>query len=400
MTTLETDANPYLQAAMEAQSRAKADLAPRLRSPAYDAEGALPAPARSSSLGLPDFGGGGPAFPPPPAHQVRETGALWFRSVIVPPNTYVVHTRKGHADPLHLGLGVSFRYNPRTDAYLTVPATTQTLLLHARCICRERQGLLVQGYLQWCIDDFAVAYRRLDFSDPEAPFRVVDAQLREQAEAAIKDTVATMSIDDVLTDKRPIIEELTSRLRETAEGRGEPGAGLGLRIVTVQIKEAVVCSSRVWEDLQRPFRAERAMQARLQEIEAEAEVARREAEARQVAERHAAQSEAETLEATAAQARARIEEDHARASLEEARADERALARAERQRAVTELELELERARRALAAEHPDAGCSEALLARLPEILAAWPRPDVAVSLGGEGADPLRLITALRDGLA
>ena len=72
--------------------------------------------------------------------------------------------------------------------------------------------------------------------------RIVNVQLREQAEAAIKDKVATMAIDDILSDKQPIIEELTARLRAVAEGAG-------LRIITVQIKEAVVSSRAVWESL-------------------------------------------------------------------------------------------------------------------------------------------------------
>src|SRR6185436_9023338 len=153
-------------------------------------------------------------------------------------------------------------------------------LINAHCICRELQGLLVQGYVQWIIGDFATAYRKLDFTDAVDPMRVVNVQLREQAEAAIKDKVATMGIDSVLSDKQPIIEELTARLRHVAEGEGGTDKGLGLRIVTVQIKEAVVSSARLWENLQKPFRAERNRVARLAELESEEAIAVREAETR------------------------------------------------------------------------------------------------------------------------
>ncbi|MFO0930519.1 MAG: SPFH domain-containing protein [Gemmataceae bacterium] len=166
--------------------------------------------------------------------------------------TYVVHTRRGHAEPLHLGPGVSFRFDPSTDAFLLIPAAVQTLLINARCISVERQGILVQAYVQWVVDDLRTAYRKLDFSDPEDPMRIVNVQLREQAEAAVKDKVATMPIDAILSDKQPIIEELTHRLRGVAEGSRDNGSttGLGLKIVTVQIKEAVVSSTRLWENLQ------------------------------------------------------------------------------------------------------------------------------------------------------
>src|SRR5262249_34063068 len=197
-------------------------------------------------------------------------GWWMWKTVLVPPNVYVVHTRRGHDQPLHIGLGISFRYNPFTDSFLVVPASVQTLFINARSICKERQGILVQAYVQWIVNDIAVACRKLDFSDPDDPMRIVNVQLREQAEAAIKDKVATMSIDDVLSDKQPIIVELTHRLRSVAEGshEGDHSSGLGLKIVTVQIKEAVVSSKVLWENLQKPFRAERDRVARMAELDA------------------------------------------------------------------------------------------------------------------------------------
>jgi hypothetical protein len=83
-------------------------------------------------------------------------------------------------------------------------------------------------------------------------------------------------VHEVLSDKQPIIEELTARLRAVAEGEGGADTGLGLRIVTVQIKEAVVSSSRLWENLQKPFRSDQARLARLAELAAEGAISERE----------------------------------------------------------------------------------------------------------------------------
>jgi hypothetical protein len=213
----------------------------------------------------------------PAAMDVRLSGFWRWKTVLVPPNAFVVHTRRGEAEPLHVGLGVSFRFNPSTDSYLVVPGAMQTVLISAFCICRELQGLVVQAYVQWIIADFAKAYRKLDFSDPDDPMRLINLQLKEQAEAAIKDKVATMSVHEVLSDKQPIVRELTARLRAVAEGDDEDeDRGLGLRIVTVQIKEAVVSSQSLWENLQKPFRAEQGRIARLAELDAEEVVAARE----------------------------------------------------------------------------------------------------------------------------
>lgn len=231
--------------------------------------------------------------------RVRETGFWILRRIIVPPNAYVVHTRLGRKEPVTLGLGVSFRYNPYTDAYLIVPAAMQTIGVVANCISKEKQGLNILAYVQWQIHDFGVAYRKLDFSDSRDPLGIVNAQLREQAEAAIKDKIATMSVEEVLTDKEPIIEELTTRLKTVAEGRaqngGSPGAtmgeGLGIKIVTVQLKEALVSSQRLWEHLQAPFRYEQEKKARISYLLAQDEIRQKELENRQVAET----SEAETM---------------------------------------------------------------------------------------------------------
>lgn len=206
------------------------------------------------------------------APEVRITGWFHWKTVVVPPNAYIVHTRKGHKDPLHIGMGISFSFDPRTDSFLVVPSAMQTILINAHCICKDLQGLLVQAYVQWIIDDFSIAYKKLDFTDALDPMRIVNVQLREQAEAAIKDKVCTMGIDDVLSDKQPIIEELTARLRQVAEGQQGKQEGLGLRIVTVQIKEAVVSSTRLWENLQKPFRAEREKKAKLAQLDAESSV--------------------------------------------------------------------------------------------------------------------------------
>lgn len=279
----------------------------------------------------------------------RITGFWFWQTVVVAPNVYVVQTRRGHPEPIRVGLGISFRYNPYTDAFLVIPAAVQTLIINARCICAERQGILVQAYVQWIIDDIATAYRKLDFSDPEDPMRIVNVQLREQAEAAIKDKVATMGIDAVLSDKQPIIQELTLRLSGVAEGNreGDRSTGLGLKIVTVQIKEAVVSSTQVWQNLQKPFRAEREKTARLAELEAQQQIARQELTNRQASETAELEVQRQLAQQRAAQERERYDREQAekeRRHQVEQTAEQRAVTETtatERIRKEAELELML-----------------------------------------------------------
>ncbi|SEF87663.1 SPFH domain / Band 7 family protein [Thermomonospora echinospora] len=376
------------------------------------------------------------------AIDVRISGFWRWKTVIVPPNAFVVHTRRGRAEPLHLGLGVSFRYNPATDSYLVVPGATQTILINAYCICRELQGVLVQGYVQWIIQDFATAYRKLDFSDHEDPMRLVNLQLREQAEAAIKDKVATMSVHDVLSDKQPIIEELTARLRAVAEGQNNSDQGLGLRIVTVQIKEAVVSSSRLWENLQKPFRSEQGKLARLAELQAEEVISEREMSAERLREtrriEHArelemlrARNDAERFDTESAERLRRTHREHddrrqvedleletaihslelvRRRQAEQTETDrlrieqeqrlkrleqdgelalEASRAEAAHQRAL--LELEATRLRAAIDNERTPAAIQADLVSALPEIVQRLPRPNEMRNVTIGGADTSRL---------
>lgn len=444
--------NTYLDQVLQEQARTEDELKQRR---ARGAASPPPAAARSPAAefrrgitGLDDAAAVGAAV------EYRITGFWRWKTVVVPPNVYVVHTRRGRAEPLHLGLGVSFRFDPATDAFLLIPAAVQTLLINARCISIERQGILVQGYVQWVVEDLRTAYRKLDFSDHDDPMRIVNVQLREQAEAAIKDKVATMPIDAILSDKQPIIEELTHRLRGVAEGShdGTSTSGLGLKIVTVQIKEAVVSSTRLWENLQKPFRAEREKVARMAELEAAEQIASRELTIRQARETAEAETRARLDELRADQQRQAYDRDEAekarrhgreqeaeqrvvteRAATEKARrlADEElavqqdqlaagALAReleaVKRQLEVERLRGELETLRASLAIRRDDldhqarAGREERdvelfhkrrlvenqlsdqyvhsqLIARLPEIAAALPKPDELRAITvGEGA--------------
>ncbi|MBN2532944.1 MAG: hypothetical protein JXB88_08635 [Spirochaetales bacterium] len=221
--------------------------------------------------------------------QIRITGRWFWHRVIVPPNAYVVHTRINRNKPVTMGLGKSFKYNPNTDAYLVIPAAMQTIGVVANCISREKQGINILAYVQWQIDDFSVAYKKLDLSDQRDPLGIVNAQLREQAEAAIKDKIATMSVEEVLADKAPIIEELTNRLKAVTEGRQNAGLteieeGLGIKIVTVQIREALVSSTTLWENLQSPFRHEQKKKERISYLSMVNEINEKEMDSRRLKE--------------------------------------------------------------------------------------------------------------------
>ncbi|GGM41435.1 SPFH domain-containing protein [Dactylosporangium sucinum] len=333
-----SSSNSYLDQVVRQQERLEADLRTKRSAPA---PAAAPAPQGGGGR---QRGGGEAASPTSSAVEVRVTGFGRWKTVLVPPNAFVVHTRRGHTEPLHVGLGVSFRYNPNTDSYLVVPGAMQTILINAYCICSELQGVLVQAYVQWIIEDFATAYRKLDFADAEDPMRVVNLQLKEQAEAAIKDKVATLSVGAVLSDKQPIIEELTARLRAVAEG-------VGLRIVTVQIKEAVVSSARLWENLQKPYRSEQGRIARLAELAAEEAIGGRELAASRQRETQVIENDRELADLRARSAALQFDREASERLRRSQREQQDARALADLQDATSRHALALERERAAEEAE-------------------------------------------------
>jgi regulator of protease activity HflC (stomatin/prohibitin superfamily) len=400
-----SESNEYMEQVMANQQKLAVDLrAKRQLAPAK--RGAAGAPAIPEPQGAEDtgrfavarqrFAAPATSEPAPAASvDVKITGWWRWKTVIVPPNAHVVHTRRGHDRPLHIGLGVSFGYDPAKDSFLVVPGTMQTILINAHCICRELLGLLVQGYVQWIIADFATAYKKLDFTDVEDPMRVVNLQLREQAEAAIKDKVATMGIDEVLSDKQPIIEELTARLRNVAEGEGDTDKGLGLRIVTVQIKEAVVSSRRVWENLQKPFRADRARVARLAELEAETVISARERVTERDRESAQLEADAEIAKLRAAQEAEVFDRDQAEASRRVQREQEVSRLTAAQRHETALHAAELEKVRIARDAEVARARAKEQVEAHRLQLEAALAAKDLQRAADNRQAEvELRLLEA------
>jgi hypothetical protein len=436
----EDGGNTYLDQVVAQQAMLEGDLRSR-RAPG-GVPPAAPAAGGSASRAVRRQGAqaaASPSTPMPGPVDVRISGWWRWKTVIVPPNAFVVHTRRGRPAPLHIGLGMSFRYNPASDSFLVVPGATQTILINAYCICQELQGVLVQGYVQWIIQDFGTAYRKLDFSDGQDPMRLVNLQLKEQAEAAIKDKVSTIGVRDVLSDKQPIIEELTARLRAVAEGEDNSDQGLGLRIVTVQIKEAVVSSSRLWEHLQKPYRSEQVRIARLAELQTEEAISEREMAAARLKETRRTENERELAELRARNdarrfdaetteqlRRTKREHDSTRDVAELEKETTLHALRLERERTIEEaetgrlrigteqelarltadgeldlaaargrsehdlalLELELERIRATLANEQTPASIQAQLVASLPEIMERLPKPDElrSVTIGGNDA--------------
>src|SRR5262245_1426449 len=93
--------NVYLDQVVAQQERLEQDLRSKARSPM------APAPAQAAAggaLARPEraLPGGGDGRPPPGPGgvDVRVTGFWRWKTVLVPPNAFVVHTGRGRTEPL------------------------------------------------------------------------------------------------------------------------------------------------------------------------------------------------------------------------------------------------------------------------------------------------------------
>jgi hypothetical protein len=173
--------------------------------------------------------------------------------------------------------------------------------------------------------------------------------------------------------------------------------GLGLRVVTVQIKEAVVSSAQVWSNMQRPFRSERAKAARLAELKAEAEVETQELQRRKEQEtatlatdselaKIRAAHEAETFDRELAEKARRSEEEKKllAAQVEHFKAEQELVElRAAAELRRKERELSLAQARQKIENEVSPQNLQARLIGALPAIAEKLPRPSFALQSDG-----------------
>ena len=135
--------NVYLDQVMAQQERLEQDL--RSKRSASAPAAVAPAGGIPAQRGRGSGRDAGASAPAPSAVDVRVSGFWRWKTVLVPPNAFVVHTRRGRTEPLHVGLGTSFRFDPSRDSYLVVPGAMHseaTTVASVRVTARSSDGLM------------------------------------------------------------------------------------------------------------------------------------------------------------------------------------------------------------------------------------------------------------------
>lgn len=323
--------------------------------------------------------------------------------VTAEPAEYLVHVRRGRVRERSSGQGASAFVLP-WDSLALVPTALQKLSFRADQVTAEKVGVEVVGLAVYRIAEPLLAYRVLDGAAPERLAETLTAMFV----GATRRLVANLSLEACLTERKSALAvELVREIAPVVSGRGRAddatSQGWGVVIDTIEIQEVRILSERVFAALQAPYRAELDRAARAAKIEAESQVATREAEvARAVAEQRLsdeaalgeqrrvralqdaesatratvertrlAQLEADALIQSAELASRRFEVDASRARAEAALAIQLRQLEAEAARAIAEGELALEARRAEIDVVRAGADARRTVADRLPALAQA-----------------------------
>ncbi len=231
--------------------------------------------------------------------------------VSIRPDEYVIHYGRG-GRVRHCGRGISFFCWPG-ETYIAVPSTLRDVNFCADQITKEKQGVRVQGFMAYRIDDFEKAYQTLDLRsrsakvlmsaeknvdnneyssknrettfklDPNDSLAKTDLVLRRLAESVVRHEVSNKTVDEMISEREAVIESMKDQIAPTV-------ARWGLVVETIEFTEVWIRSKSLFENLQAEYRNEMRLKAEQSTAATEQDIA----ESRLASEREIARISAET----------------------------------------------------------------------------------------------------------
>ena len=231
--------------------------------------------------------------------------------VSIRPDEYVIHYGRG-GRVKHCGRGISFFCWPG-ETYIAVPSTLRDVNFCADQITKEKQGVRVQGFMAYRIDDFEKAYQTLDLRsrsakillsaeknvdnneyssknrettyklDPDDALAKTDLVLRRLAESVVRHEVSNKTVEEMISEREAVIESMKDQIAPTV-------ARWGLVVETIEFTEVWIRSKSLFENLQAEYRNEMRLKAEQSTAATEQDIA----ESRLESEREIARISAET----------------------------------------------------------------------------------------------------------
>lgn len=175
---------------------------------------------------------------------------LFFRLETSEPNEWMLVLRNG--EPVRAGIGIS-HYIRWGDKVAKFPSKLNKVSFSAEQVTKEMQGVGVKGVIIWSIyregDGPFKAYRSMgEELRKQVPAQAND-KLREMSNAIVRHRIANSSVQDILTKRDAVRNEIKSEMNKLVNG-------WGVWLETVEITDVEILSSTLFSNLQTPFREE------------------------------------------------------------------------------------------------------------------------------------------------
>eukprot|EP00439_Symbiodinium_sp_Y106_P067357 s819_g11.t1 len=324
---------------------------------------------------------------------------------VVKPDEWLLVLRDGQL----IGQGIGLRaFRGWRDSIATFPATIQKVRFTAQQVDCKMQGLEVSGYLSWAVNRDGEgpwnAYKYMAMRDLDGD-GTVDSDsgslhIAEMAKAVVRSQVANSSLQEVLTQRETFRSQVKSKVMEQVQG-------WGVWVEAIEIADVRICSNKLFQDLQAAHRHEVRLKAeearldtdrllserklqdevKLSKARAEAEAEQRLAAARQRLKAEQEEAQLFAVQAEAAKARLRMEEEIELARLEKENRVEKQRAANKAEVARLQKEAEMERLRMQYDAERemPDSSFRCHSLQKAVEMCEKLPLRDVRLNMFGDG---------------
>ena len=156
------------------------------------------------------------------------------------PNEWMLVIKNG--EMTKAGIGLRTWTNPFTESVTKFPSRLETIHFEAQQVTKEFQGIEISGFAVWSVnregDGPFKYYKYVGINSEEA-----NANIKLVAEASVRHVIANSSIEEIMTNRTLIRNQIKKGIMEACEG-------WGVWCETVEIKTVSICSRQLFEDLQ------------------------------------------------------------------------------------------------------------------------------------------------------
>ena len=137
--------------------------------------------------------------------------------------------------------------------HVKVELTTQQVTV-------EMQGIEVQSMIEWAVDKNAPlkAFKNLDLA--RGNYNTANDILKSMASAIVRNMIANSTIENIIENRREIRDRVIREMTEVVKG-------WGVHLVTVEVLDVKISSSKLFKDMQTKFREDQLKKATLEKLD-------------------------------------------------------------------------------------------------------------------------------------